>query len=532
MTISSAGSLTSTTGTALTSLAVTATAANDLWVVCVIVKNATITTTGVSSALSSNWTNVTGNWLDGGSAQESIWIGHMTGPGTDTLNFTFSGSMAGVGIDIDAHPFHSTVVNPAWTVDSFGFQANVSSTTVSFPPLTAKLGELYWGHARVPTSANTPAPAGFIFNPDANGNPEMYNPSVVYGLVSPTLQQAAGTSQTIAILVNDHAGPTLKESNTQAGTDVGCTFTLAAAPSIGDLMVAVLAVDTPTTIHAPTIFTTNVVDTWVPVLGTQDTQQRGANGLRLTVFYKTANATDATQTQFTFAFPPMTDTSQGGLPQFPTTDFAGVLVTFESPGAGSVGFDTGSPQNYPPNGNLSTFNLPSINTKGAVDTFLSVLATLGQPSISHTDPAAASLASAVCTSPAYGSQPFTVALWSSTAQSTSYPFAFKTNNPNPNGDVLAALLGIRTATNFYYNGPFVRMGYPYEGPDQRLLLRYPYHWAYTTLITAGVPLIGQFFSQDQLAAADRYYMGKTLLTPSSDFNLILSSGIGGDFNPV
>lgn len=325
--------------------------------------------------------------------------------------------------------------------------------------------------------------------------------------------------------------PVLKASNSQAGTASSCTFTLGAAPSVGDLMFAFILVDSPTTVKSPLVFTTNIVDNWTPVLAMQDNQINiGATGLRLHIFYKTANATDATQTTFTFQLPSMTDTSQGGLPQFPTTDFAGIFVTYTSSGSDNVGFDTGVPQNTVPNSNQSTFKLASINTQGQSDTFLSVLATLGQPTVGHTDPSAASVVSVANTSPQYISQAFTLALWVSSAQSVKYPFAFTTNNPSPFGDVMTALLGIRTASNFYYNCPFARMGYPYEGRDQMLINRYPLHWSFTVLIQGSSPLIGQAFSQDQLAAATRYYMGKTLLNPSSDFTLLLNSGVGGDFS--
>jgi hypothetical protein len=530
----SIGTLYSTATTGATTLNVTATAAGDLWLVWIVVGSSSITVQSLSAGLASNWVNV-GSWLDGSNINESLWIGTQTGSGADTITVNFSGSVSGVGVNIDAHPAHSTLGAVAqWTVAGFATGVNATGALVNFPSLTngGTNPELYWGHARVPGSAGGPS-AGFTSVNDVNGNPVIYNTAVM-GTASPTLTPApTGTYQTFGVLISE-LGPTqlpVKQSNTQAGTASACTFTLGATPTVGDLMVAVLAVDTPTTPHAPTIFTTNIVDTWVPVLGMQDTQiHDDGNGLRMHVFYKTANATDATQTQFTFNLPSLTDLSQGGLPQFPTTDFAGILLVFT--GLNYVGFDVGSPQNQPPNGNQKTFQLPSINTKGVADTFLSAIATLGQPTVGHTDPSASSLASVANTTPAYLSQAFTLALWTSGSQATKYPFAFTTNNPNQFGDVLTATLGIRGASNFYYNGPFARMGYIYEGADQRLLLRYPYHWAYTTLITGSQLLIGQTFSQDQLAAADRYYMSKTLLNPASDFQLILNAGIGGDFNPV
>ncbi|HYS37278.1 MAG TPA: hypothetical protein VEO01_16800, partial [Pseudonocardiaceae bacterium] len=208
MTISSAAAFATSTGTALTTQAVTATAVNDLWVVFIVVKSASITTTGVSGGGATGWVDVTGNWLDGtGTANESVWIGTMNATGAQTITFTYSGSVTGIAMDIDAHPFHSTLASPVWTPDGFGTLSNASSTTVSFPTLAPSIdtvnGELYWGHSRVPGSAGTPLPSGFVANSDANGNPEMYNVAVT-GSVSPTMTQTAGISNSIAIMVSDH----------------------------------------------------------------------------------------------------------------------------------------------------------------------------------------------------------------------------------------------------------------------------------------------------------------------------------------
>jgi hypothetical protein len=180
----------------------------DLWVLCVIVKDSATTATGVSGTNTNNWVNVTGNWLDGtGTANESIWIGQVHSFGTDTINVTFSGSVASIGIDLVATPFRSNLPTPCWAVDAFGHQSNASSTTVAFPTLTPTIdptdGEMYWGHARVPSSASTPTPAGFTAANDPNGNPEIYG--IANASVSPTMTQAAGISNTIAILFSDQS---------------------------------------------------------------------------------------------------------------------------------------------------------------------------------------------------------------------------------------------------------------------------------------------------------------------------------------
>lgn len=234
-TITSAAALTGNTASGITTLSVTGTAIGDLWVVYVCVRSSSITATGISSPNTTGWTNVTGNWLDGtGSANESIWIGKMTAAGADTLTVSFSGSVTGITNTIDAHPFHSSLASPSWTVDGTGGHlANSASTTVSFPTLapSGSNPELYWGHARVPGTATTPTPAGFATSNDSNGDPEIYGVSVSSS-VSPTLTQSSGTSQTIAIMVSDSSLTTVVTgADTGAGVD---TATVAATSTVAD----------------------------------------------------------------------------------------------------------------------------------------------------------------------------------------------------------------------------------------------------------------------------------------------------------
>lgn len=234
-TITSAAALTGNTASGITTLSVTGTAIGDLWVVYVCVRSSSITATGISSPNTTGWTNVTGNWLDGtGSANESIWIGKMTAAGADTLTVSFSGSVTGITNTIDAHPFHSSLASPSWTVDGTGGHlANSASTTVSFPTLapSGSNPELYWGHARVPGTATTPTPAGFATSNDSNGDPEIYRVSVSSS-VSPTLTQSSGTSQTIAIMVSDSSLTTVVTgADTGAGVD---TATVAATSTVAD----------------------------------------------------------------------------------------------------------------------------------------------------------------------------------------------------------------------------------------------------------------------------------------------------------
>ncbi len=326
--------------------------------------------------------------------------------------------------------------------------------------------------------------------------------------------------------------PTIKAFTTTSGTSTNATFTLASNPVVGDLMVAWLATDTPLSIHQPLISTTNIQDQWVPLFGAQDAQQHdvdGEGGLRLYCFMKTANATDATTNVFTFTFLPYTDNSgQKGVPQWPTTDFVGILATYLTSSTGFAGLDTAAPQVQQPNTNSMVFALPSVDTNGGSDVFWSAIAGLRMGVPTSTDPAATVVTSVTLAAPTYATTPLSLYLFGSPYSASEYPFRFQTSQV-PTA-VLTGLTGLQDASNWYYNGPFVREGYPYEGPDQMLLLRYPYHWAYTVLKTAGILTIGQFFSQDQLNAADVVYYQNQLI-PEADRDAILAAGIGGDFRP-
>lgn len=204
------------------------------------------------------------------------------------------------------------------------------------------------------------------------------------------------------------------------------------------------------------------------------------------------------------------------------------MATYRTSSTGFAGLDTASPQSQRPNQNSTVFGLPSVETNGGSDVFWSVIAGLGMGTASSTDPAASVVTSVTLASPVYSSVPLTLYLFGSPVSGSQYPFQLQTSQV-PTA-ALTALTGLQDATNWYYNGPFVREGYAYEGPDQMLILRYPYHWAFTVLKTGGIVTIGQFFSQDQLNAADVVYYQNQLI-PEADRDAILAAGVGGDFRP-
>lgn len=207
MTITSAHALYTTTTTGGSTLSVTATAVNDLWVVYVGVGSASVTCTGVSGGNATGWTNAVASWSDTFSINQSLWIGTMTSTGTATITATFSGSVSGLTVDIDAQPFHSSLASPVWSVDAAGHQNNASSTTVTWPTLTPSSGltDLYWGRAGTNGTGSSPS-SGYTLATDADGNLVIYNPGAS-GAQSPTCTQTASQSAVSAMLVSEGGVP-------------------------------------------------------------------------------------------------------------------------------------------------------------------------------------------------------------------------------------------------------------------------------------------------------------------------------------
>ena len=203
MTITSAHALYSSTTTGGSSLSVTATAVNDLWVVYVGIGSNTVTCTGVSGGHATGWTNAVANWVDTFGITQSLWIGNMTSTGATTITCTFSGSVSGLTVDIDAQPFHSSLSSPSWAVDAVGHQNNTASTTVTWPTLTptAGLTDLYWGRAGTNGTGSSPT-SGYTLATDADGNLVIYNPGVSTSQ-SPTCTQTSSKSAASAVLISE-----------------------------------------------------------------------------------------------------------------------------------------------------------------------------------------------------------------------------------------------------------------------------------------------------------------------------------------
>jgi hypothetical protein len=222
------GTLKSTTGTASTTLALTATSAiGDLRVFYSKVNSGTITVSALSggdcpasgSGSPGQWTRVAGPSVDTASpvGTHEMWIGVCSGVGATTITITWSASVTGLAIDLDCQTFSFGNASTLWNRDGTqsNFQNNASSTTITYPSLTAQNGaELYVGHSRNPTGGTygTPTGGGFTWSTqtDANGNTFIYSLSTGPGTVAPTQSSVATLSYTIGALIIVSPPPNLR----------------------------------------------------------------------------------------------------------------------------------------------------------------------------------------------------------------------------------------------------------------------------------------------------------------------------------
>lgn len=214
MAITVVGGLDSATGTALTSL--TLTASCSVGSVRVFRSKANSTTISPSSLSGGNvttWTQGAGpsNDNQGTVARHSIWYGTCTSAGTTAITVTWSASITGIATDLDCQTFDAGNTATTWARDgsALAIVNNASSTTITYPSGTAAgTGELYVGYARASTGGAYGNPTGGTSRTDANGNPAIYLLNAGSGTVAPTQTSNATISNSMGILLIASAGPT------------------------------------------------------------------------------------------------------------------------------------------------------------------------------------------------------------------------------------------------------------------------------------------------------------------------------------
>ena len=210
MAITVVGALDSSTGTAPTTLVLTAVAAiGDIRVFRSKVNSTTVAPSALSGGNCASWTQVAGPTNDnqGTVARHSIWIGTVANANTsqhETITVTWSGTITGISVDLDCQTFSNSNTATTWARDgtASGLVNNVSSTTISYPSLTAAgTGELYVGYARASSGGAYGNPSGGTSRTDANGNPAIYLLNAGSGTVAPTQTSNATVSNCMGVLI-------------------------------------------------------------------------------------------------------------------------------------------------------------------------------------------------------------------------------------------------------------------------------------------------------------------------------------------
>jgi hypothetical protein len=200
--ITPVGSLTSNSGSGLTTLAVSPQGLGDVLAVFAEVSTTGHTVSSVSGGGVGTWTK--GAQFVGPSGIDTeVWWGKVTTTGPSTITFTWSSSIAGHTAEYGAQEFSAgTGGSTTWALDKSGTTSGGSSPTVPFPGLTPSgPGELYFGYAEVANTASTAASAGFTSVVTHNGNSVTYDPDVSGAVAPTTTQSPAGVSTSVGVLL-------------------------------------------------------------------------------------------------------------------------------------------------------------------------------------------------------------------------------------------------------------------------------------------------------------------------------------------
>lgn len=306
MAITVVGNLDSATGTALTTLTLTAAAAvGDVRVLVTVLGSSTINVSSISGGNATTWTRVMGPTNDTNASikRHEIWIGTVANGNTsghETITITWASSTAGLATDLDCRTFSNSDTATTWARDGSqsGLNNNASAATITYPSLTAAgAGELYVGHSRTPSggSYGTPTGGGFtwVTATDANGNPYIYSVSAGSGTVAPTQSTTASVSHAIGVLLIASAAtthalaatglasstgsfgtgllPVVTGISPTSGTGSGGTAVTVSGRNLWDATAVKFAAASATSVVAGTIATITAVGTLVSAVAAQQT---------------------------------------------------------------------------------------------------------------------------------------------------------------------------------------------------------------------------------------------------------------------
>ena len=217
-------------------------------------------------------TRVTGDNL-------KMWSGAVNTTGTSTITATFSGSVSSIETGLAAQEFSaSSGPSTVWGRDTSGGISNLSSTTATFPKLTATgTGELYFGYGATDNPASAGTTPGFRYATTSDDDVVAYD-ATVSSAVQPTAKQSPeGVSGGLAVLMTASATntapptisavpPTISTVGSLATKSGNNTTSLTTSPRhTGDLLVVTVKSSSPS-VTASSI-SGGGVTTWTRVAG-------------------------------------------------------------------------------------------------------------------------------------------------------------------------------------------------------------------------------------------------------------------------
>lgn len=204
MAITTTGSFLNATSTSVSTITATVANIGDLCVMFVANVDNTITPTamtGTNSMGTFSRIGPVGNGTIGASG--ALFWAKAGATGSSVLTATFSASLGTNGRQFDGWMFTAGLgAGTVWTVDDQNTASNGSSTTITYPTLSAGgTGELYAGCALPQLQGLDGATSGFTYNHDTTfTNVFAYNPNAS-GTISPTAGQTpAGSAVSAAVL--------------------------------------------------------------------------------------------------------------------------------------------------------------------------------------------------------------------------------------------------------------------------------------------------------------------------------------------
>lgn len=202
------GAFTTSSGTAVNTIATSPLLVGNLLVVYGDVHSTTIHFTTLSGGGVTTWTPIVGPFVGtSGGYSTNMWMGVVTATGAGTVTAASSGSISGLATGLAVAEFTLHTSGAIWALDTTGTQSNTASATITFPSLTPLAsGELYVGMATSNAGItgldglSAGVTSSFGWNFTANG--AMFNPQLSSGAYAPTLAQTSGTSWTIGAIIS------------------------------------------------------------------------------------------------------------------------------------------------------------------------------------------------------------------------------------------------------------------------------------------------------------------------------------------